>query len=106
MLSNRRRLPSPDDDGHDCGLPLRIGLAVREAILTLGRLEVHVRDLDALDDPERSSRPQRGSGVVRVDVGLQRARIADDEQRVAERRQLPLERRCVERVALTTKTAQ
>ena len=72
---------------------------MREAILALRGLEVHVRDLDALEDSERRSRAQCCSGIVRVDVSLQRGRVADHEQGVAERRQVPLERRCVESVA-------
>ena len=72
---------------------------MREAILALRALQVHVRDLDALEDAERRSRAQCGSGVVGVDVRLERRRVADDEEGVAERREVPLERRRVERVA-------
>ena len=42
----------------------------------------------------------RGARIVGVDVHLERAAIADDEQRVAEPLQLALERVGVERVAL------
>jgi hypothetical protein len=79
---------------------------VREALLALGRLQVHVRDLDPLDDPERGAGSQRGSGVVGVDVRLQRASVADDEQRVAERRELALEALAVEASPSTTKVVQ
>ena len=61
---------------------------------------MHVRDLDALDHAERRSRAQRGARVVGVDVRLERRRVADDEERVAERREPPLERGSPRAVAL------
>ena len=70
-----------------------------ETLCALRGLEVHVRDLDPFEDSERRSGAQRRSGVVGVDVSLQRAGVADHEQGVAERRQVSLERRRIERVA-------
>ena len=81
------------DDRHDRRLQLLVQARLgREPILTLGGLDVHVPDLDALDHAERRPGPQRGTGVVGVHVGLERARIAHDEQRVSEGRELSLER--------------
>ena len=61
---------------------------------------MHVRDLDRLEDANRRRSGDRGARVVRVDVHLQGARVADDEQRVAEPLQLRLERVRVELLAL------
>src|SRR4029450_13755131 len=41
-----------------------------------------------------------GAGVVRVDVRLERQRVADDEQRIAEGCELSLEEVAIERIAL------
>ena len=76
------------------------GTVVEQPLRALRRLLVHVRDLDPLDRPESRAGGERRAGVVRVDVDLQRARVADDEQRVAELLQLRLERVRVEAVAL------
>ena len=64
------------------------------------RLLVHVRDLDAVDRPARDAERERAPGIVGVDVHLERARVADDEQRVAELLELVLERVAVEPFAL------
>ncbi len=53
---------------------------------------VHVRDLDSLDDADRRSEVERVPGIVRVDVHLERGRIADHEKRVADLLELALER--------------
>jgi hypothetical protein len=71
-----------------------------QPLLALGALEMHVRDLDAFDDTHRGTRPQRGAGVVRVDVRFERERVADDEQRIAEGCELSLEEVAIERIAL------
>ena len=53
------------------------------------RLPVHVRDLDPLERRRRAVPSESAApGVVGVDVHLERARVADDEQRVAERLEL------------------
>ena len=61
---------------------------------------MHVRDLDAIDRPCRDPERERPSGVVGVDVHLQRIAVSDDEQRVAELVELRLERARLELVAL------
>ena len=50
--------------------------------------------------PDRAPERERRVGVVRVDVCLQRTRVADDHQRVAEPLELALERGLVEVLAL------
>jgi hypothetical protein len=67
---------------------------------------VHVRDLDTLDRAERGAVRQRSAGLVRVDVDLERGRVADDEKRVAELVQLRLQRLRVEPPPSTTNTVQ
>src|SRR5207247_5785538 len=87
-------------DDRDDGPPAIARTRMRESLLALGALEVHVRDLDPFEDPDRRARPQRGAGVVRVNVSLERGRIADDEERVAERFELALEGVAIEILAL------
>ena len=60
------------------------GTASSSRSLALLRLLVHVRDLDAFDRADRGPERERLAGLVGVDVDLERARIADHEQRVAE----------------------
>jgi hypothetical protein len=57
---------------------------------------VHVRDLHASDHTERGARRESGSRVVGVHVDLERRGIADDEERVSELLEAPLDRRGVE----------
>ncbi len=61
---------------------------------------MHVRDLDPLDGAHCGAERERRVRVVRVDVRLQRTRVADDHQRVAEPFELALERGLVEVVSL------
>ena len=79
---------------------VRVGHRLEEPLLALLRLLVHVRDLDALDRPDRGAERERAPGLVGVDVHLERGRVADDEQRVAEPLELALERVGVEPLAL------
>ena len=99
-LSNSRRFPRP---GHTATSPVSsVASAGRrtleESFLALRRLHVHVRDLDALDDAERRAECERLSGVVGVNVHLERGRVADDEERVADPLELGLERVLVQAV--------
>src|SRR5439155_12918396 len=71
-----------------------------EPLLALLGLTVHVRDLDPVDRAGRDAERERGARIVRVQVHLQRAAVADDEQRVAEPLELALERVRVELLAL------
>ena len=52
---------------------------------------MHVGDLDPVDRAPRRPEPERRSRVVGVHVHLERARIADDEKRIAEPLELALE---------------
>ena len=87
-LSKSRRLPRPGHDGDEPGLERcergRRTAALEETFLALRRLHVHVRDLDALDHAERGAECERLPGIVGVDVHLERRRVADDEERVAD----------------------
>ena len=88
------------DDGDDaarCGWC--VGHGLEETFLALVGLLVHVRDLDAFDRSETCPDTECASGIVRVDVHLQRFRVADDEQRVTELLHLRLDRIAVEVVA-------
>ncbi len=76
-------MPSPDTTATTAVVLVRVRLAVGETLFALCGLEVHVRDLDALEDSERRSRAQCRSRIVGVDVGLQRGRVADHEERVS-----------------------
>ncbi len=78
----------------------RRSAALEQPFLALRGLDVHVRDLDALDHAERRAQGQRASGIVRVHVHLERGRVADDEQRVADLLEAALERVLVEPLAL------
>ena len=64
---------------------------------------MHVRDLDALEDPLGRAERERRAGIVGVHVHLQRGRVADDHQRVPELLQLVLEPVEVEPLALDDK---
>ena len=90
-LSNNARLPAPattattslSADGasaHD----------VEKALLALLGLLVHVRDLDLLERADGGPERERRARIVRVHVHLDRGRVADHEQRVAERLELRL----------------
>ncbi len=101
-LSNRRRLPSPATtattsvaNGSDGA-----GTAAQEPRLALLGLRVHVRDLDPLDGAGCDADRERAARVVGVHVHLQRGRVADDEQRVAQLLELRLDRVGVEPLAL------
>ena len=72
----------------------------QQPLLALHRLLVHVRDLDALDHADARADGERGAGLVRMDVHLERLRVADDEQGVAEPRELRFDLVRVELVAL------
>ena len=61
---------------------------------------MHVRDLDAVDRSDRGPERERGTGIVGVDVNLERRRVADDEQRVAQPLELRLELVPIESVPL------
>ena len=87
------------DDGHDVGRPLDVG-RLAQSLLTLRRLDVHVRDLDAFEHAERSPGPQGGARIVRVHVHLERRGVADDEEGVAEPHELALQGVRVEALAL------
>ena len=79
----------------------RVGRApLEEPLLALRGLVVHVRDLDALDDADRRAERERLPGIVGVDVHLERRRVADDEERVADPFELRFERVGVELLAL------
>ena len=62
-----------------------------DRLLALDRLPVHVRDLDPVDRATGRSEAERGSGIVGVDVDLERGRIAHDEKGIAEQIELALE---------------
>ena len=88
-------LPGRNDD--DARLERRQPLQrLREALLALERLPMHVGDLDAVDRPGGRAQVERRARVVGVDVHLQRRRVTDDEERVAELLELGLERLGVE----------
>jgi hypothetical protein len=61
---------------------------------------VHVLDVDLLDHAALGRERQSGAGLVCVDMHLDRARAADDEERVAELRQLALQLLGIDRLAL------
>ena len=85
----------------------RIGHRVQQTLLALLGLLVHVRDLDLLERADGGAERERRTRLVGVHVHLQRRRVADDEQRVAERLELLL--RAPSRsspVPSTTKTVQ
>ena len=63
-------------------------------------LLVHVRDLDSFDRSDRRPQRERRAGLVGVDVNLERARVADDEERVAQLLELGFERVGVEVLSL------
>src|ERR687891_114642 len=63
----------------------------RQPFLPLGGLDVHVLDVDLLDDADGGAERERGARLVRVEVHLHRAARADDHERVAEAPQLLLE---------------
>ena len=86
-------------DRHD-GRPPIVGSVMREPLLALSRLQLHVRDLDALDRADGGACPERGPGIVRVDVRLQRRLVADHEQRIPEGREVALQILSFEPLAL------
>ena len=90
--SNSSRLPFPTDTATTAVAASRPAASSRR-YRALDRLAVHVHDLDRLDDAHRRRELECAPGVVGVDVHLERRLVADDEQRVAERGELPLERR-------------
>ena len=97
------------DDGDDAGgraLGRRVGHRGEQPLLALLRLLVHVRDLDAVDRADRAADRERGAGIVGVHVHLDRGRVADDEQRVADLLELLLERLAVEVVPSIRNTVQ
>ena len=88
-LSNSARLPAPATTATtSLSARRRVGHGVQEALLALLGLLVHVRDLDLLERADGGPERERRAGIVRVHVHLQRGRVADDEQRVAERLEL------------------
>ncbi len=93
-------VPRARGDGDDRARLLLAGNGVQQPLLPPVRLLVHVRDLDAADHAARDPERQRAAGIVGVHVHLERARVADDEQRVADPLQLALETVGVEPVAL------
>ena len=72
----------------------------QDPLLALGRLDVHVLHVHLLDHADRGGERERGTGLVRVQMHLDGAAAADDEQRVAQLQELRLERRPGRRVAL------
>ena len=105
-LDDRRRAEAPEEthvplsgrDGDDVGP--RVSGRAGEPRLALRRLDVHVLDVDLLDDAERRGEREHPAGVVGVDVNLHRARRADDEERVAEVAELALDRVGIDLLAL------
>ena len=83
----------------DCAGGASGTIASRRSSRSCGLL-VHVRDLDPVDRPGLRADRERRAGIVGVHVHLERARVADDEQRVAELLELALERFAVEALAL------
>ena len=98
MLSKSLRLPSPATTA-TTAVRRSSDPGCAEPFLALRRLQLHVRDLDALDGAEGSACPECGSGIVRVDVRLERRVVADHEQRVSERRQVAFQIRAFEPLA-------
>ena len=100
-LSNRCRFPWPEATATSAHGPSSApGTTRQQALLAIEGLRVHVRDLDRCDRAASDSERQRAPGVVGVDVDLERRRVADDEDRVAERLELRLDLVGVEPVAL------
>ena len=97
-LSKSRRLPAPAQTAttpHSRRLD-----GGGEALLAVGRLDVHVLDVDLLDHAHARAERERGTRLVRVEVHLDGAAGADDEERVAEAPELLLEPLGVDLVAL------
>ena len=101
--SKRRRLPRP---GQTATRPVSsvvsagsVAAALREPLLPLERLRVHVRDLDSFDDTDRGARREGEPGVVRVDMHLERGLVADDQEGVSERFEHTLQSSLVEPLA-------
>ncbi len=89
------------DDRDDARLRGRgVGHEREQPLFALLRLLVHVRDLDPVDRADPRADRERGAGIVGVHVHLDRARIADDEERIAELLELVFERVPVEVFAL------
>ena len=96
-------VPVSRDDGDDAGrraLRRHVGDGREQPLLALARLLVHVRDLDAVDRADRAADRERRARIVGVHVHLDRGRVADDEQRVADLLELLLERLAIELVPL------
>src|SRR5438874_4594141 len=72
---------------------------MQETLLALLGLPMRVCDLDALEHADRGARGERRTGIVRMQVDLERALVPDNDERVAERLELRLERVKVEPVA-------
>ena len=92
-------VPLPGHHRDDPALRAR-GRDERETPLALFLLLVHVGDLDSLDRARGGAERERGAGVVRVDVHLERGLVADHHERVAEPLELRLEPVAVERLPL------
>ena len=86
--------------GDDCGPRAPVLARGGQARLALGRLRVHVLDVDLVDDARGGAERERPAGIVGVDVDLHGARRADHEERVAEVLELALEPRGVDVLAL------
>ncbi len=96
-------IPTPRTHGDEPCLECRDRArphALEKTLLALRSLVVHVRDLDALHHADGGAERECLARIVRVHVHLQRAGVADDEERVADLLELALERVLVELLAL------
>ncbi len=95
-----RTVPGSGRDGDHRGRFAIDGHRVQQPVFPLQRLHVHVRDLEAADRTARDTERQSAAWIIGVNVHLERALVADDEQRITDLLELGLERRQVEIVTL------